>query len=153
MHVWLDVTIPKRSTHDAGKGRLIFELFEGVVPRTYKNFCQLITGEKGDGLRTKVRPSSAWNQAKAFAAATSIKMMGLVEDRSTAATTRTRTIASNTNADVLTTLTKRPNANQSQFEILLDDPSWTGGASSSAGWSMGMRFCRSWRSWALLLES
>ena len=49
--MWLDVTIPKRSTHDAGKGRLIFELFEDVVPRTCKNFCQLITGEKGDGLR------------------------------------------------------------------------------------------------------
>lgn len=45
--VFLDVTIGR----DA-KGRMIFELFSDVVPKTAENFRALCTGEKGTGLTT-----------------------------------------------------------------------------------------------------
>ena len=122
VHVWLDVTIPKRSTHDAGKGRLIFELFEDVVPRTCKNFCQLITGEKGDGLRYEGSAFFRVEPGKGVCGGDIDKNDGTggrsvygrdYEDENHR--------LKHTNAGVLTTLTKRPNANQSQFEILLDE--------------------------------
>ncbi|KAH8047656.1 peptidyl-prolyl cis-trans isomerase [Aureococcus anophagefferens] len=37
VHVWLDVEIPKRSTHEAGRGRLICELFEDVPAANSNN--------------------------------------------------------------------------------------------------------------------
>ena len=122
VHVWLDVTIPKRSTHDAGKGRLIFELFEDVVPRTCKNFCQLITGEKGDGLHYQGSAFFRVEPGKGVCGGDVDKNDGTggrsvygrdYEDENHR--------LKHTNAGVLTTLTKRPNANQSQFEILLDE--------------------------------
>ena len=120
--MWLDVTIPKRSTHDAGKGRLIFELFEDVVPRTCKNFCQLVTGEKGDGLSYAGSAFFRVEPGKGVCGGDIDKNDGTggrsvygrdYEDENHR--------LKHTNAGVLTTLTKRPNANQSQFEILLDE--------------------------------
>ena len=114
--------IPKRSTHDAGKGRLIFELFEDVVPRTCKNFCQLITGEKGDGLHYQGSAFFRVEPGKGVCGGDIDKNDGTggrsvygrdYEDENHR--------LKHTNAGVLTTLTKRPNANQSQFEILLDE--------------------------------
>ena len=46
--VFFDMTIGGKA-----QGRVIFELFEDVCPRTCKNFCQLVTGEKGDGQRLR----------------------------------------------------------------------------------------------------
>lgn len=122
VHVWLDISIPKRSTHSAGKGRLIFELFEDVVPKTCKNFCQLITGEKGDGLHLKNTVFFRIEDGKGICGGDIDKNDGTggrsvygrdFEDENHR--------LKHTNAGVLTTLSRRPNANQSQFEILLDE--------------------------------
>lgn len=44
-HVFMDISID-----GVPKGRLVFELYDDVVPKTCRNFRCLCTGEKGDGL-------------------------------------------------------------------------------------------------------
>lgn len=43
-YVWFDIKI---GDEDAGK--VVFELFNDIVPKTAENFRALCTGEKGDG--------------------------------------------------------------------------------------------------------
>mmetsp|Transcript_30016 Transcript_30016/g.90226 ORF Transcript_30016/g.90226 Transcript_30016/m.90226 type:complete len:366 (-) Transcript_30016:49-1146(-) len=172
VHVWLDVEIPKRSTHDAGAGRLIFELFEDICPRTCKNFAALfpggkpnrygalkvrgvlpnisakfwrisspwrnvgafrvtsgrspaqalITGEKGDGLHFKGTVFHKVEPGKAISGGDIDKGDGTggrsvygrdFEDENHR--------LKHTNAGVLSMLSRRPNANNSQFQVLLDE--------------------------------
>ena len=122
VHVWLDVEIPKRSTHEAGRGRLICELFEDVVPRTAKNFLSLITGEKGDGLELagtvfhRVEPGVAVTGGDVDrgdgSGGRSIYGRDFEDENHT---------LKHTNAGVLTMHSRRPNSNNSQFQILLDE--------------------------------
>mmetsp|Transcript_26908 Transcript_26908/g.80664 ORF Transcript_26908/g.80664 Transcript_26908/m.80664 type:complete len:311 (+) Transcript_26908:127-1059(+) len=120
--VYMDIDIPKRSTHEPGKGRMIFELFEDVVPRTAKNFLCLITGEKGDGLHLlnsvffRVEPGKA--------------VTGGDIDRNDGSGGRSiygrdfeneNFTLKHTNAGVLTMHARRANANNSQFQILLEE--------------------------------
>mmetsp|Transcript_7090 Transcript_7090/g.22390 ORF Transcript_7090/g.22390 Transcript_7090/m.22390 type:complete len:316 (-) Transcript_7090:49-996(-) len=122
VHVWLDVEIPKRSTHDAGAGRLVFELFEDICPRTCKNFAALITGEKGDGLHFKGTVFHKVEPGKAISGGDIDKGDGTggrsvygrdFEDENHR--------LKHTNAGVLSMLSRRPNANNSQFQVLLDE--------------------------------
>jgi len=121
IHAFLDLTIAKRSTHDAGSGRLIVELFEDVVPRTVKNFVALITGEKGDGLHLK---GTKFHRVDGAAAT------GGDVDRADGSGGRSiygrdfedeNHSLKHTNAGVLTMFSKRPNSNNSQFQILFDE--------------------------------
>ncbi|KAH8046887.1 peptidyl-prolyl cis-trans isomerase [Aureococcus anophagefferens] len=114
--------IPKRSTHEAGRGRLICELFEDVVPRTAKNFLSLITGEKGDGLELagtvfhRVEPGVAVTGGDVDrgdgSGGRSIYGRDFEDENHT---------LKHTNAGVLTMHSRRPNSNNSQFQILLDE--------------------------------
>merc|ERR1711935_348073 len=47
-HVFFDIEIGGKL-----QGRVVFELFKGVVPRTVENFRCLCTGEKGTGKQGK----------------------------------------------------------------------------------------------------
>ena len=120
--VWLDVEIPKRSTHESGRGRLICEVFEDVVPRTAKNFVSLVTGEKGDGLCLagtvfhKVEPGRGITGGDVDkgdgSGGRSIYGRDFEDENHT---------LKHTNAGVLSMVSRRPNSNNSQFMILLDE--------------------------------
>ncbi|KAJ1444567.1 cyclophilin-like domain-containing protein [Pelagophyceae sp. CCMP2097] len=121
---YMDIEIGKKSRADdtPASGRMIFELFEDVVPRTVKNFVSLITGEKGGGLNFE---ASTFHRVLPGVSCTG----GDIDkgDGSGGKSTYGRDFEDenhtlkHTDAGVLTMFPKRPNANSSQFQILFSE--------------------------------
>ncbi len=96
--VFFDVTIGKRPA-----GRVTFELYDDVVPKTAENFRALCTGEKGvgkAGVPLHFKGSQFHRVIKQFMvrAATSPPATAPAARASTAPSSRTRTSSSSTTA-------------------------------------------------------
>lgn len=119
MMAYLDVEIlPSKLGEETAFGRMIFELFEDVVPRTVKNFVSLVEGHKGDSYI-----GTAFYRVEPGKACT----CGDVEHKNDGTGGRSiygrdfedeNYTLKHTNAGVLTMYSRRPNSNNSQFQIL-----------------------------------
>lgn len=125
IHVFIDVEMELKSEGgEPASGRLICELFEDVVPRTVKNFVALITGEKAHDNNLQLEGTVFHRVEKG------VGCTGGDVDKGDGTGGRSiygrdfedeNHTLKHTNAGVLTMFSKRPNANNSQFQILFDE--------------------------------
>lgn len=98
----------------AASGRMIFELFSDVVPRTVKNFVNLAKAGKYDGtVFYRVEPGVACTGGDV-----EHKNDGTGGGRDSANENHT---LKHTNAGVLSMWCRKPNCNNSQFQILFEE--------------------------------